>query len=804
MTKPKTNPLGNITNLVFQGGGVKGVAYLGVLQQLQLERSNFLDGVKRIAGASAGSIVALYLGLNMSVDEIAPLMERQYSSLLDDGLVLKVKLDQAWYDTGVLGWIKKPFCNPSLDHLNFKAKHIVLHALKYFEDWAVKIDNNPDRLLEQEKELQEAINKIFKYYGAKMGFLPQCAIKFKGSKYASDAARWLVNLLHPPKNANVNEESKTSDLNEENNEKLPVPVSNFSTPQKATKTHDETCSFYTTESRLNPHTSDQYPNPHEVEQENREEKAQGRQAQPASFLSSPQKIDEKSIASGVKSGADVFEEVVKSECSGTLSESDKSELSGEAEIFASFCSSIKPRNLSHQSSFPSSLMSVLRNLTPDIIENNADKQIGHFCRSNSTDLEKAGECSGCRFRKTGKRSQTLERFECSSKADLENGSYEHWLPENLQDGKGITRSGNNVEVLIAGGEEEIKVYDLNEISKEAANAFQKEPCEISQKNVTKGKEEAAEEYLKRKRTIIAAAPEAELTDEILPAALGELLWFCIFSQQNAAGIQEQLGLFDGSVVKKELIEKPIMDSLLKLNPKPESNITFKELMDYKKFKQFYITAFNTKTSKTEVFSAEHTPNVVIADAVRASISIPVFFTPVTIREKYQEDGKIKYRQYLNGVNFMDGGILDNYPMWIFDDIKYCFDEDFRCDLSTNFHIQNPNTLGFRLLDGETIEKYTNPKFVSKTNPEEENQFKETFSYQIGLLLNAVANEAQENEHLKGGHYKRSVYVNNNGVSPIAFNLSDTERDGLVRSGKKAVKNYQKRAKNNFYGEGSTH
>jgi len=804
MTQPKSDSFGNITNLVFQGGGVKGVAYLGALQQLQLERNNFLDGVKRIAGTSAGSIVALYLGLNMSVDEIKPLMERPYSSLLDEGLALKVKIDQAWYDTGVFGWIKKPFFRQGLDHLDFKAKHIVLHGLKYFEDWAVKIDKNPERLSEQEKELQEGLNKIFKYYGAKMGFLPQCAIKFKGSKYASDAARWLINLLHPPKTANANEESKTFDSDEGKNLSVSLKPQEV-TGKTAAMTSNENYFSCTTESASNEYS-------HGVEQDYGEENAQGRQAEPVPFVSFAEKIDEESIASGAKTGADLFEEIINRECSGILSENDRSELS-RADKFASF-SSIKHVSFSHQSSFPSSLMSVLRNLTPDLP---AEKHPGHFCHSNtgnfdkrSPNLEEVKEFSGSLFAKTSRKSLTPKVLGCSPQADFSENILSNLtqVEAPIPDGRGLARNGSSVEVLMTCGDvirkDEMKIYGLNEISKEAANALQKEPCEISQKSVTPAKKAAAEEYIERKRDEVPAEEEEKLSDALLPAALGELLWFCIFSQQNAAGIQEQLGLFDGSVIKQELIEKPIMDSLRKVNLKPESDITFKELMDCKKFKQFYVTAFNTQRSKTEVFSAEHTPNVVIADAVRASMSIPVFFTPVTIREKYREDDKIIYREYLNGVKFMDGGILDNYPLWIFDDIKYCFDEDFKCGSNTNFSIQNPNTLGFRLLDEDVIKKYTNPNFISKSNLEEENQFKETFSYQIGLLLNAVANEAQENEHIKRGDYKRSVYVNNNGVSAIAFNLTDTEKNGLVESGKKAVKNYRKRAKKNFNGEGSTH
>mgnify|MGYP000421601976 CR=1 FL=1 len=50
-----------IENLVFEGGGVKGIAYAGALQAL--ETKNILKDVKRVAGTSAGAITAALVSL---------------------------------------------------------------------------------------------------------------------------------------------------------------------------------------------------------------------------------------------------------------------------------------------------------------------------------------------------------------------------------------------------------------------------------------------------------------------------------------------------------------------------------------------------------------------------------------------------------------------------------------------------------------------------------------------------------------------------------------------------------------------
>ena len=70
-------------NLVFEGGGVLGVAYLGVIEVLA--DKNILEKITRVGGTSAGSIVALLIGLNYSVDEIKKeLRELDLRNFMDD------------------------------------------------------------------------------------------------------------------------------------------------------------------------------------------------------------------------------------------------------------------------------------------------------------------------------------------------------------------------------------------------------------------------------------------------------------------------------------------------------------------------------------------------------------------------------------------------------------------------------------------------------------------------------------------------------------------------------------------------
>lgn len=57
-----------IENLVLEGGGVKGITYIGALAAL--EESGLYTGIKRVAGSSAGGIIAMLVGLGYSVEEM--------------------------------------------------------------------------------------------------------------------------------------------------------------------------------------------------------------------------------------------------------------------------------------------------------------------------------------------------------------------------------------------------------------------------------------------------------------------------------------------------------------------------------------------------------------------------------------------------------------------------------------------------------------------------------------------------------------------------------------------------------------
>lgn len=72
-----------IENLVFEGAGIRGIAYSGAI--IALEQNNILPGVKRVGGTSAGAITALMLSLGYTANEIIDIIGNTNFKKFNDG-----------------------------------------------------------------------------------------------------------------------------------------------------------------------------------------------------------------------------------------------------------------------------------------------------------------------------------------------------------------------------------------------------------------------------------------------------------------------------------------------------------------------------------------------------------------------------------------------------------------------------------------------------------------------------------------------------------------------------------------------
>ncbi|HXG91455.1 MAG TPA: patatin-like phospholipase family protein [Blastocatellia bacterium] len=179
--------------------------------------------------------------------------------------------------------------------------------------------------------------------------------------------------------------------------------------------------------------------------------------------------------------------------------------------------------------------------------------------------------------------------------------------------------------------------------------------------------------------------------------------------------------------------------------------TFNELMQMKGFKQLYVVGTNLSTRDYQVFSHESTGDVRIADAVRISMSIPLFFAS---------------RQFRGDV-FVDGGVLNNYPITLFDNEKYVSDAANIIDGCVNLE-----TLGFHL--GKHI---TERHEINDLDDYAGNLFETILDVQDNALWNSP------------NDLRRTVCIDNLGIQTTDFNITTEQKLALIKQGHEATANY---------------
>lgn len=228
------------------------------------------------------------------------------------------------------------------------------------------------------------------------------------------------------------------------------------------------------------------------------------------------------------------------------------------------------------------------------------------------------------------------------------------------------------------------------------------------------------------------------------------------------------------------------------NKTGNSESTFKDIYNMKQengFKDMYFIGTNLSTKFSEVFSYEHTPDMCVADAVRMSMSIPLFFEAV---------------KSPRGDVYVDGGVLNNYPVRLFDREKYILEENRNIkgninitSLETDYYkahndklkqqgkeisnyIFNKETLGFRLDSAKEIGIFRYQEPISE-------KIDHLFNY-TKSLVNTIM-EFQQNLHLNSDDWQRTIYVDTLGVKTTDFDISDERKKELIKSGEEGIKKY---------------
>lgn len=141
----------------------------------------------------------------------------------------------------------------------------------------------------------------------------------------------------------------------------------------------------------------------------------------------------------------------------------------------------------------------------------------------------------------------------------------------------------------------------------------------------------------------------------------------------------------------------------------------------------------------------------VADAVRASASIPFFFEPVTLRARNVKGDSVVS-------TLVDGGVLSNFPIAMFD--------------RTDSRPPRWPTFGVRLSMRRDGRVYTH-------------EVRGTVSLALSLVETML--EACDAQHIDDPCVQaRSVFVDTSGISPVDFGITDEQQEQLLLAGHQAA------------------
>ncbi len=200
----------------------------------------------------------------------------------------------------------------------------------------------------------------------------------------------------------------------------------------------------------------------------------------------------------------------------------------------------------------------------------------------------------------------------------------------------------------------------------------------------------------------------------------------------------------------------------------DAEITFMEIKE-RGFKELYVTATCLNKQKLLVFSASTYPSMKIKDAVKISMSIPLYFEANFI----DEQGAL-YKNYEDQENLdivVDGGIIANFPIEIFDSVSVDA-------AGVQYRIPNNKTLGVRIDADEQIANDKNGLGLVEMEVSDFKSYIEAF-YILTL-------ESLNRSQLTTEDWERTISVSSVGISPRIKRLENEEKERLVNSGVQAV------------------
>jgi NTE family protein len=190
-----------------------------------------------------------------------------------------------------------------------------------------------------------------------------------------------------------------------------------------------------------------------------------------------------------------------------------------------------------------------------------------------------------------------------------------------------------------------------------------------------------------------------------------------------------------------------------------ANITFKQI--HERFNRtLVITGTCLNRAKTYYFHHQDPKyaDMPVALAVRISMSIPLFWKAVKLGDDLM----------------VDGGVLNNYPIYVFDG-----DQIGDASNISDEAIENSKTLGLKLMTSS--EKADNTLYHINEHISGPVEYAKAF-------LNATLIQI-ERAHIRKGYWERTVCINTHDVSSLDFQLSSEAKAKMIEEGYIAAKNH---------------
>ncbi|GAA4360830.1 hypothetical protein GCM10023185_27580 [Hymenobacter saemangeumensis] len=196
-----------------------------------------------------------------------------------------------------------------------------------------------------------------------------------------------------------------------------------------------------------------------------------------------------------------------------------------------------------------------------------------------------------------------------------------------------------------------------------------------------------------------------------------------------------------------------------------------------RYRDLYTTGTNLTLQRSQVFSYETHPAMRVADAVRISMSIPLYYRAVLLDEQGRVvTGKPAPGQAVQVV--VDGGLLANYPLSLFDNARY-LSATAAATLPAAGPVVNPETLGLRLDRAEQIALDTAATGRQALARYDINSFP---SY-VGALYTVALenlNPAQPAD------WPRTISISTVGISPKVKRMPLAQKQQLIESGRRGA------------------